>query len=124
MPTPELARTLNRPKAGLYNKAFSLGLKHGYHQPFSDDEECCIRVARDHGISLTDLSAALDRDLAVVGKHAIRMGIPFSTRTRRAPRGSRLDRPPITLERLLAMGAAESEATRQGCADIPKEGVP
>jgi len=87
VPTPELARRLNRPKAGVYSKAWGLGLKHGYHQPFSDDEERGIRIARDHGISLTDLSAALDRDPAVVSKHTIRI----ASRSARARGGRPVD---------------------------------
>ena len=114
VPTPELARRLNRPKAGIYTKAWSLGLKHGFMRAFSGDEERAIRVAHRHGISLTDLGAALDRDVAVVSKHAIRMGIPFSARTNRAARGPRRNRPPVTLKTLLALDEAEIEATRQG----------
>ena len=114
VPTPELARRLNRPKAGVYNKAWSLGLKHGFMRAFSDDEERAIRNGRDHGISITDVSMALDRDPAVVSKHAIRMGVPFGTRTTRAPRGPRRNRPPVTLATLLAMGDAEDGATSEG----------
>ncbi len=109
VPTPELARRLNRPKAGVYTKAWSLGLRHGFMRAFSEDEERAIRIAHHHGVSLTDLSAALDRDPAVVSKHAIRMGIPFSARTRRAPRGLRRNRPPVTLGMLLAMDEGESQ---------------
>ena len=119
VPTPELARRLNRPKAGVYTKAWSLGLKHGFMRTFSDDEERAIRIAHHHGVSLTDLGAALDRDVAVVSKHAIRMGFPFGTRTRRAPRGPRRNRVPVTLEMLLAMDE-EREAARQGCAALPE----
>lgn len=120
VPTPELARRLNRPKAGLYTKAWSLGLQHGFMRAFSVDEERAIRIARDHGVSLTDLGGALDRDPGVVSKHAIRMGIPFSARTKRAARGPRRNRPPVTLAMLLAMGDAGSEAARQGCAGMPE----
>ena len=120
VPTPKLARSLNRPKAGIYSKAWSLGLKHGFMRAFGDDEERAIRIAHHYGISLTDLGAALDRDVAVVSKHAIRMGIPFSERTKRAPRGPRRNRPLVTLAMLLAMGDARSEAAGQGCADMPE----
>ena len=123
VPTPELARRLNRPKAGVYSKAWSLGLRHGYHQPFSEDEERAIRIAHHHGISLTDLGAALDRDVAVVSKHAIRMGFPFGARTTRAPRGPRRNRVPVTLEMLLAMDEAEGGTARQGCAAMPERPV-
>ncbi len=123
VPTPELARRLNRPKAGIYTKAWSLRLQHGFMRAFSVDEERAIRIARDHGVSLTDLGAALSRDPGVVSKHAIRMGIPFSARTKRAPRGPRRDRAPITLEALLAMDAVAGEARQQGCADTPESCV-
>ena len=119
VPTPELARKLNRPKGGVYTKAWSLGLEHGFMRAFSEDEERAIRAAHRHGVSLTDLGAALGRDVAVVSKHAIRMGIPFGTRTVRAPRGPRRNRPPVTLGMLLAMGEAGSEATRESHADMP-----
>ncbi len=87
VPTQELAKRLNRKKGGVYNKAWALGLEHGFMRAFTADEEQAIRLARDHGVSITDLSAALDRDPAVVSKHAIRMQIPFATRSVKAKRG-------------------------------------
>ena len=107
-PTPALAAALGRKKAGVYNKAFSLGLVHGWMRAFTAEEEQAIRIARDGWISLPDLSAALGRDVAVVGKHAGRMGIPFSTRPHKAPRGPRGNRPVLTLATILAtdMGAS------------------
>jgi hypothetical protein len=101
----ELETSLGRKKGGIYNKAFQLGLNSGYFREFDDDENRAIRIARDHGVSLTDLSAALGRDLAVVSKQAIKLGIPFATRVNRAPRGPRRDRSPVTLGGLLAMDA-------------------
>ncbi len=105
VPTKELAKTLNRKKGGVYNKAWSLGLEHGWCRPFSADEERAIRLARDHGVSLNDLSTALGRDMAVVSKHAVRMGIPFATRTVKAPRGPCRNRTAVTLASLLALAA-------------------
>ena len=105
VPTKELARRLNRKKGGVYTKAWALGLEHGWMRAFTADEERAIRLARDHGVSLTDLSRALDRDVAVVSKHAIRMGIPFATRAVKAPRGPRRNRPLVTLASLLALAA-------------------
>ena len=61
--------------------------------------------------------------MAVVSKHAIRMGFPFGARTVRAPRGPRRDRPPVTLGMLLAMDEAESDAARQGGAAMPERCV-
>ena len=105
VPTRELAKALNRRKAGIYAKAWALGLQHGWMRAFTADEERAIRLARDHGVSLTDLSTALDRETAVVSKHAIRMGIPFATRTVMAPKGPRRNRPAVTLASLLALAA-------------------
>ena len=56
-------------------------------------------------MSITDLSTALERDPAVVSKHAIRMEIPFATRTVKAKRGPRRNRPAVTLASLLALAA-------------------
>jgi len=105
VPTKELAKRFNRKKGGVYNKAWSLGLEHGFIRAFTTDEERAIHLARDHGVSITDLSAALDRDPAVVSKHAIRMDIPFATRTVKAQRGPRRNRPVVTLASLLALAA-------------------
>ena len=104
VPTRELAASLGRKKTAVYNKAFSLGLVHGWMRAFSADEDRAIRIAFSGTISLPDLSAALGRDTAVVGKHAAKMGIPFSTRPHRVPRGPRGDRPALTLEVVLAGG--------------------
>ncbi len=85
-----------------------------FMRAFSDEEERAIRIAWRHGTSITDLSKALDRDPAVVSKHAIRLEIPFSARTNKAPRGPRRGRPAVTLASLLAMGDAADGATRTG----------
>jgi len=114
VPTPELAARLGRKKAGVYNKAHALRLVHGFMQAFSDEEERAMRIAWRHGTSITDLGKALDRDVAVVSKHAIRMGIPFSARTNKAPRGPRRGRPAVTLASLLAIGDAADGTTRTG----------
>lgn len=107
-PTPVLAAKLGRKKAAVYCKANLLGLVHGYLRPFTDDEERAIRIAYDRGISLTDLAAALARDIAVVSKHAKRhMDLHFSARPTKAPRGPRGNRAPVTLASLLALAAAE-----------------
>jgi len=105
--TTAIAEGLGRKRSGVLQKAFQLGLTHGYIRRFSDDEKQAIRIARNTGISLIDLSAALSRDPAVVAKHAVRMGIPFATRTVRAPRGPRSARPVITLASLLGRGSAQ-----------------
>ena len=109
VPAGTLAKRLGRAKGAVYNKAFALGLKSDWMRAFSDLEEHAIRLARDHGLALSDLSAALDRDVAVVSKHAIRMGIPFRTRTRIAPRSPRACRPTITLGAILALAKGGSD---------------
>ena len=127
VPTPELAERLGRRKGGVFNKAWSLGLKHGYCRPFSETEEQAIRIARDCGLSLTDLSQALGRDPAVVSKHTIRMGIPFSARTARAPRGRRAGRETVTLAGILALAKPRDDVraitpdsgTRQPTRTVP-----
>ena len=103
VPTGALAAALGREKGGVYNKAWSLGLVHGWMRAFSADEERAIRIARDRGLSLANLAVALDRDTAVVSKHAIRMGVPFSTRSVRAPRTCRAGRIRWTLAAILAL---------------------
>ena len=114
VPTPELAARLGRKKSGVYNKAHGLQLVHGFMRAFSDEEERAIRIAWRHGTSITDLSKALGRDPTVVSKHAIRMEIPFSARTNKAPRGPRRGRPAVTLASLLAMGDAADGTTWTG----------
>lgn len=114
VPTPELAARLGRKKTGVYNKAHTLRLVHGFMRAFSDEEERAMRIAWRHGVWISDLSKALDRDVAVVSKHAIRIGIPFSARTNRAPRGPRRGRPAVTLASLLAIGDAADGTTRTG----------
>lgn len=103
--TPELARRLGRKKAGVYSKAWSLRLVHGYSRPFDGDEDRAIALARDHGISLSELATALDRDPAVVSKHAIRLGVPFARRTTKALRTPRALRQRWTLDAILALEA-------------------
>ena len=101
--TNDLAEALGRPKAGVFNKAWSLGLQHGFMRAFTEDEQSAIRLAHAHGLSLTDLAAALDRDVAVVSKHAIRLGLPFKDRAVRVARTRRAVRRRWTLADILAL---------------------
>ena len=101
--TADLARQLGRELRAVYCKAHALGLAHGFIRVFEEREKRAIRLAHGHGVSLTDLSAALGRDAAVVSKHAIRMGLSFATRAVRAPRGPRRSRPVLTLDAILAL---------------------
>jgi len=102
-PTKEMAARLNRRKSGVYQKAWSLGLRHPLLREFTDDENRAIRLAHDHGISITDLADALARDLAVVSKHAIRIGLCFAKRSARASKTRRAGRPKVTLVSILAL---------------------
>lgn len=114
VPTPELAAALGRKKAGVFNKAWSLGPVHGFIRKFDADEQRAIRVAHGAGISLTDLSKALGRDPAVVSKHAIRMGVPFATRSKGATRAAvRKARCHLGLD----------PGARKTCADAPSAGA-
>lgn len=81
-----------------------MGLTHGYIRPFGKDEDEAIVRAWKHGISLTDLAQALGRDVAVISKHAIRIGYRFTDPVRpcKAPRSRRAGREPVTLAGLLA----------------------
>ncbi len=127
MPTQELADALGRPKAGVYTKAWSLGLRHGFIRAFTDQEREAIHIAFDHGISLSDLADALARDVAVVSKHAIRMGLGFKNRTIRAPRTRRGERQPWTLPAILALadeGRPQSEAPLPAGTLVALPGVP
>jgi hypothetical protein len=82
IPTQQLADELGRPKAGVYNRAFVLGLKHGYHREWTDEEQQALRVAHDRGVSLADLARALGRNYYGVHKYAANRGFRFGQRPR------------------------------------------
>ncbi|HEY3887773.1 MAG TPA: hypothetical protein VGL73_04310, partial [Caulobacteraceae bacterium] len=105
IPTPELARKIGRPKGGVFNRAWALGIKHGWCTPFSADEDRAIKIAWATGISMVDLSKTLDRDPAVVGKHARHLGVRFDRRPPgvKAPRTPRSKRPELSLASILAL---------------------
>ena len=85
--------------------------ERGTDRPFREDEDRAIHLAQVRGLSLTDLSDALRRDVAVVSKHAIPLGVWFSVRTVRVPEGPRKGRLEWTLASILALG--ESTAWRR-----------
>ena len=87
----------------------------GTGRPFSEDEDRASHLAQVRGLSLTDLSNALRRDVAVVSKHAIRLGVRFSVRTVRAPKGPRKGRLVWSLASILALG--ESDCLAPGAVD-------
>lgn len=122
VPSRELAVALGRKLRAMYIKAYALGLKTGRHADFTEEERQAMRNGWGHGVSLTDVSEALGRQVSVVSKHAIRMGIPYARQPIPAPRGKRADRPVqarVTLRTLLALPSvpaseAEACAARRG----------
>ena len=96
MKTRELAEQLGRPRMGVLNRAWSLGLKHGYWRPYTLDELRAFRVAFMHGIAIADLAIALDRHPMTVSKYATdKLGLHFGRRSRR--------KPPLTFAEILAL---------------------
>jgi hypothetical protein len=108
VPTREIAQDLGRGVRAVLYHANRLGLVHGFMRAFSADEDCAIRNAWTHGVSMVDVAHALGRDPAVIGKHAARIGCRFNdpARPSRGPRTRRANRAPITLQSLLALNAA------------------
>lgn len=96
MKTRELAEKLGRPRMGVLNRAWTLGLKHGYWRPYTSDELRAYRIAYDHGIAVADLAIALDRHPMTVSKYATdKLGLHFGRRLRR--------KPPPTLAEILSL---------------------
>jgi len=106
MPTKQLATELGRKLAAVYTRANLLGLNHPWMRAFREDEDRAIAIAWKHGIGLTDLALALNRDAAVVHKRAVRIGLSFgdAARPARAPRSPRVSRAALSLEAILAIG--------------------
>jgi hypothetical protein len=76
---------------------------------FSPDEDMAIRIGWWRGLSQTDMAAALGRQVAVVSKHAVQLGLHFCDPARPpAPRTLRRNREPVTLAAILAMGLPET----------------
>lgn len=105
VPTLQIAALLGRGQRAVLMHANQLGLRHGYIRPFGEDEDRAIAIAWAHGISMSDLAQAFGRDVAVISKHAIRIGYRFTdpARPSRAPRTRRAGRAPVTLAGLLAL---------------------
>lgn len=112
-PTAGLAQRLGRSTGAVRVKARALGIEHGYHRRWSDDELRAIRLAHAHGLSISDLADAIGRDPAVVSRQAKRrMGLHFDNRLHRAPRGRRAEREPVTMAAILALGGGAVDRTR------------
>ena len=95
VPMDELAARMGRTKASLFTRANILGLVHGYHRAWTEDERRAVMLAHAHGIALLDLAAALDRKYPAVHKYAGKLGYTFERR----PRAGRA----LTITDILAM---------------------
>ena len=98
VPTPELARRMGRTKASLTTRANVLGLVHGYHRAWTEDEREALLLAHRHEVAISDLAVALGRNFAGVHKYAAKQGLGFGRRPRR-------DTPP-TIADILALAGS------------------
>lgn len=104
MKTGALAQLLGRPKTGVFNRAWQLGVKHGYWRHYTADEQRAFRIAYERGIALADLAIAIERSALTISKHATdKLGLHFGRRQRR--------KPPLSLEQILALDPAAEPLT-------------
>lgn len=103
MKAKDIATALGRPKAGIYNRAFHMGLKSGFHKDWTPETDKVIGIAYRNAVSLGDLSKLFGCDITTLSKRAAALGFQFSTRTAKAPKGPRNLRPALTMEAVLAM---------------------
>lgn len=101
VPMDELAARMGRTKASLFTRANLLGLVHGYHRAWTDDERRALILAHANGIALPDLAAALGRKYPAVHKYAGKLGYAFERR----PRAGRMP----TLTDILALRTADGD---------------
>lgn len=97
----EIAKHLGRVKGAVYNRANALGLDSGWCKDWSEDERTSIRIAFRTELTLGDLAEATGRDVAVVSKQALKLGISFSNRPVAPPRGPRAKRRTWSLAEIL-----------------------
>lgn len=115
-----IAQHLGRKKGAIYQRANVLGLDSGWCRAWTDDERTAIRIAFRTDITLSDLAEAMGRDVAVVSKQALKLGLRFSERPIAAPRGRRADRRTWSLSEILQLREAidcpsrEPEKPRRG----------
>lgn len=101
IPTRELCARLGRKRGGVFQRAWHMGLKHGYWRPYTSDEKRAFRLAFELGISIADLAIALERQPMTVSKYATdKLGLHFGRRPRRVPA--------LSLEEILALGTPRS----------------
>lgn len=82
VPTRQLAAELGRDLRAIYTRANNLGLEHPWIRAFTEADARLVQVAWRHGVSLSEVSAAVGRDPAVVAKFAMRQGYAFNARDR------------------------------------------
>jgi hypothetical protein len=95
IPTPELPARIGRSKTAIFNRAFTLGLRHGYQRCWTRPELKALRIAHDRGLAIADVAAALGRKSFSVSKYAGNHGLRFGAR--------RLVLAPLTLQDILAL---------------------
>ena len=119
MPNADLARRLDRDWAAIRVRANHLGLQHGWMRAFTPEEDEAIRIAWRLGLSQPALAEAMNRDTAVLSKHARRhLGLHFNDPNRPArPAAGAVRAPRYTLAEILAMGDAPPASTPAAAAD-------
>jgi hypothetical protein len=95
IPTPELPARIGRSKSAIFNRAFQLGLRHGYQRCWTRPELAALRIAYQRGIAIADVAAALGRKAFSVSKYASNHGMLFGARP--------LVLEPLTLQDILAL---------------------
>ena len=77
-PTRTLAAKLGRKLAAVYTRANVLGLRHPFMRDFTSEDDAAIAAAWHDGTPLAELARSQGRDIAVLSKHAIRIGLAFN----------------------------------------------
>jgi hypothetical protein len=103
MPMDALATKMGRTKASLFTRANILGLVHGYHRKWTEEEIRALRIAHDFGVALPDVAAAIGRKYPAVHKYAEKHELRFSRRPRRAA--------PWTLAEIIALDPSGTGVT-------------
>jgi len=75
-----------------------MGLIHGFHKPWTDDDCRALGLAPINGVALRDLAGVLARNYAAVHKYAAKHRYSFERRPRATP--------PLTLAEMLNLPAS------------------
>lgn len=95
----EIGRQLGRPKGGVFNRAWQLGLEAGYWRHFTEQEDLAIRIAARQGIHASKVGRALGRVSRCVTDRAVKhLGVALPK-----GKGGRRVGPEYTLASLLAL---------------------